>query len=133
MPRATAPALLLWLMATLPGLATAADPLEGRWRTTPDGHGRVSEVMIAPCGEGYCGTLVATYDSSGRELESDRLGRFVVWGMRPQGGGRYERGQMYAADVDRIYASRMALKGDSLSVSGCVLVVCRGQLWQRQH
>ena len=112
--------------------AAAADPILGSWRTIPDDNGNSGLIEVAQCGDAYCGTLVAAFDSSGAAMASDNIGRLLIWDTRPAGGNEY-RGKVYSPDRDREYNSRLVLNGDSLSVSGCVMGICReGGTWTRQ-
>ena len=112
--------------------AAAADPILGSWRTIPDDNGNSGLIEVAQCGDAYCGTLVAAYDASGAVMASDNIGRLLIWETRPAGGNEY-RGKVYSPDRDRDYNARLVLNGDSLSVSGCVMGICReGGVWTRQ-
>lgn len=115
--------------------AAAADPIEGTWQTTRDDNGNFGHIEVGPCpgnAAQYCGTLVRSFDSSGNAISSENIGRMIISQAEPQGGGEY-RGKIYAPDRDRTYNSRMTLNGNSLSVSGCVLGICRdGGTWTRQ-
>ncbi len=112
--------------------AALADPIEGLWRTTPDDNGNYGLIQVAPCGNAFCGTLVRSFDSNGNEISSAHTGRNIIAETVNNGGGNY-RGTVYAPDRDRTYNSRLVLSGNSLSVSGCVLGICRdGGTWTRQ-
>lgn len=122
---------LLAAAFTLLATAAVADPLEGLWRTAPDDNGNTGLIQVAPCGDALCGILVRAYGPDGAEIASPNLGRHIIWDTRPQGGGEY-RGRVYAPDRDQEYRSRLILSGDQLSVSGCVLGICReGGVWTR--
>jgi uncharacterized protein (DUF2147 family) len=110
-----------------------ADPVEGLWKTKADDNGNFGHVEIAPCGAAFCGTLVAAFDQSGAPRESDNIGKRIVWDMVASGGGAYGDGQVWAPDRDKTYAAKLALTGDRLAVSGCVLggLICRAQDWTR--
>ena len=111
--------------------AAAADPLEGNWRTPRDDNGNSGIVQVAPCGAALCGTLIQSFDASGNNLETANIGRQIIFDTTPQGGGEY-RGQVWAPDRDKTYNSRLQLNGNQLSVSGCVLGICRdGGTWTR--
>lgn len=111
--------------------AAAADPLEGRWRTAQDDNGHSGLIEIVPCGNALCGTLIRAYDAAGNQIESRNVGRQLIWDTTPRGGGEY-RGRVYSPDRDKEYASKLMLSGDRLSVSGCVLGICRnGGTWSR--
>lgn len=124
----TLAAAALAAMLALPALA---DPVHGRWRTAPDDNGYTGIVEIAACGDRVCGTLIEAYDGGGQAVSSPNIGRRIVWDMEPRGSGRYRNGQVWAPDRDRTYNARMELQGDRLSVSGCVLMICRDAIWTR--
>jgi uncharacterized protein (DUF2147 family) len=111
--------------------SAAADPLEGRWRTVADDNGNSGLVEVTPCGEKLCGVLIQAFGPNGQSIQSDNIGRFIIWDTENRGDGEY-RGRVYSPDRDKEYASKLILSGDSLAVSGCVLGICRnGGSWQR--
>ena len=118
------------------GLATsafAADPLEGTWRTAKDDNGNSGLIVVKPCGSELCGTLVKSFDSAGKELQSDNNGRKIISATVPTGGGNY-KGKVYSPDRDKTYNSKLVLSGNKLKVSGCVLGICRdGGSWTRAN
>jgi len=125
-----------WVLAVLTVIASAglaaADQLEGTWRTAADDNGNSGLVEVVPCDDALCGTLITAFDSSGAEMQSPNIGRLIIWDTRPRGGGEY-RGRVYSPDRDRTYNSRLMLSGDTITVSGCVLGICRqGGTWTRQ-
>ncbi len=108
-----------------------ADPVHGLWKTQPDDNGNFGHIQIGACGDTICGALRAAFDSAGNPRPSDDIGRAIIWDMVPAGQGAYRDGKIYAPDRDRTYSSKMALSGDRLDVSGCVLGICRSQQWVR--
>ena len=121
-------ALMLWA-----GAALAADPVEGIWKTKPDDNGNFGYVEIKPCGPAFCGTLIQSLDGTGAVLDSENVGKQIVWDMIAAGGGSYEDGQVWSPDRDKTYNSTMQLAGNTLAVSGCVLggLICRASDWTR--
>ena len=112
--------------------AMAADPLVGNWRTTADDNGNSGLITIAECGTKICGTLIKSYDSSGKEFKSPNQGKRLIWDMVNNGGGKYSGGKVYSPDRDKTYSGKLVLSGDSLSVKGCVFGICReGGVWGR--
>lgn len=109
----------------------AGDPVEGVWKTTPDDNGHYGHVLISPCGEKFCGVLKRAFDEKGAEIKSANIGRQIVWDMTAEGGGAYGGGKVWSPDRDKVYKSKMALSGDALDVSGCVLFICRESHWSR--
>ncbi len=113
------------------GMALAADPLEGVWRTAADDNGESGLINVAPCGAELCGTLAKAYDASGAEKASDNIGRKIISETVNNGGGKYS-GKIYSPDRDKTYTSKLVLKGDVLKVSGCVFGICRnGGTWTK--
>lgn len=123
------------MMAGLIVMMTAggslAEPLLGKWRTALQDDGTSGVVQVAPCGAALCGTLVASFDAAGKEVDNPDNGMLILSETVASGGGEY-RGKIYAPDRDQTYNSRLQLSGDALKVSGCVLGVCRdGGSWSR--
>ncbi len=114
-------------------LPAAADPVHGRWRTAPDDNGNTGIVEVSSCGERICGTLIEAHDSSGSRMESANVGRQIIWDMEPRGDGTYRNGRVWAPDRDQTYNSRMEMAGSQLTVSGCVLFICRNAVWTRAN
>ncbi|MCV6597437.1 MAG: DUF2147 domain-containing protein [Mangrovicoccus sp.] len=108
-----------------------ADPAAGTWKTQPGDDGAFGHVEITPCGAALCGTLIKGFDASGNPGDSGAVGKKIVWDMKPEGGGKYGGGKIWAPDRDKTYNSKMVLSGNSLKVSGCVLGICRNQTWTR--
>ena len=123
--------LALGLLAAGATGAAAADPVLGVWQTQPGDDGAFGQVTMADCGGTLCGTLTRAFDAAGKPKDSDRIGRKIVWDMTPEGGGAYGGGKIWAPDRDKTYNSKMMLAGDRLTVSGCVLGICRSQIWTR--
>lgn len=112
------------------GVATA-DPLEGTWQTAKDDNGHFGHVLVAPCGDKLCGKLVKAFGKDGKPVESDNIGRNIISETVASGSGQY-KGKVWSPDRDKTYASKLALSGDRLKVSGCVIGICRdGGTWAR--
>lgn len=113
--------------------ASAADPLEGLWRTAADDNGNTGLIEVAPCGTALCGTLVRAFGSDGKQIASPNVGRKIIWDTLPRTGGEY-RGRIYSPDRDAEYGSKLMLSGNRLTVSGCRIGICReGGVWTRQN
>ena len=126
--------LILSLTAAILSTGAAlADPALGRWATQADDNGNRGIIDMAMCGNRLCGTLVESRRANGEVFQSANNGRQIVWDMEPRGNGAYRDGQIYAPDRDQTYSSRMDLAGDTLTVAGCVLFICREQTWTRQR
>lgn len=108
----------------------AADPVEGLWKTQVDDD-RYAHVQIAKCGSKICGTIVKTF-LKGADYQSPNLGKQLIRGMEPQGGGKY-KGQVWRPSNGKLYNGKLALSGNSLKMSGCVAggLICSSQTWSR--
>ncbi|MCJ2069543.1 DUF2147 domain-containing protein [Methylobacterium sp. J-030] len=113
--------------------AWAADPA-GLWLTETGS----SRIRIAPCGGGYCGTIVS---APGKALDAKNpdpaLRTRSVVGVqildaRQQDGSGYS-GSLYNPNDGKTYSGSMRLTAlDTLEVSGCVMrVFCKRQSWTR--
>jgi hypothetical protein len=80
---------LLLAVATLLALGSAAwaQDLSGDWRTAPDDNGHTGIIRVGVCGDAYCGTLVQAFDAAGAVMQSENVGRQIIWDTRPTGGG----------------------------------------------
>ncbi len=126
--------LMVAALLALAPVAALADPVEGIWKTKPDDNGNFGHIQIGACGDRFCGTLVKSFDKSGKEMTSPNVGKRIVWDMQSEGGGAYGNGKVWSPDRDKTYNSKMQLNGDSLSVKGCVMggMICRdGGAWSR--
>lgn len=124
-------ASLVALAVFVAGPVFAADPLLGTFKTQPDDNGNFGHVEIYDCDGAICGVIRKAFGPTGEPVESENIGKRMIWNMQPKGGGKYSGGKIWAPDRDKVYKSKMELSGTSLSVSGCVLIVCRAQTWTR--
>ncbi|WP_460274872.1 DUF2147 domain-containing protein [Celeribacter sp. ULVN23_4] len=109
--------------------AFAADPVEGTWKTQVD-DGHYAYVSIKPCGAQICGTIAKAFDASG-PVQSENIGKPIVWDMVAAGGGSYKDGKIWQPSTGKVYNSKMTLSGNTLKVKGCVGPICKGQTWTR--
>ncbi len=127
MTRAIIAAALAALIAT----PSFADPVLGLYKTQPGDDGNYGHIELYDCDGSICGIIRGAFDSAGNALESDTIGKRMLWDMRAEGDGTYSGGRIWAPDRDKVYKSKMDLSGNTLEVSGCILVVCRAQSWTR--
>lgn len=123
--------ITLALAALLLAGGAQAQGISGIYQTQPNDDGNIGMVQFGPCGGTYCGTLVKSFDSQGRELQTDKLGTVMVKGMQDQGGGKFGGGTILDPGSGKTYRSQMVLDGRTLRVKGCVAVFCRTQTWTR--
>ena len=114
------------------GMAMAADPVVGMWQTTKDDNGNYGHIKVEPCGSKICGTLVKSFASDGSSLKTENTGRKLIWDMENKGDGNYAGGKAYSPDRDKTYKGKLRLRGDKLTVQGCIGPICRdGGTWSR--
>jgi uncharacterized protein (DUF2147 family) len=111
--------------------ALAQDAVLGTWKTQADDNGAFGHVRMYQCETAICGQLIRAFDGSGQQIDSENVGKRIIWDMQPAGEGSYGKGKIYAPDRGKTYSSKMQLQGDVLSVSGCVIGICRAQRWTR--
>jgi uncharacterized protein (DUF2147 family) len=133
--------LLLLPVATRP--AVAEDGALGRWLTP----GAAAVVELAPCADAstLCGTIrwlwEATDDKGRPRLDAQNadaglrgrplLGLAILSGLAPKQGGGWQ-GRIYNPEDGQTYRATVSRRGsDTLIVEGCVLFVCRQQMWRK--
>jgi len=108
-----------------------SDGVLGTWQTEPSEKGYL-HVVIEECGEALCGKIANAFNLDDEIIaDYEHLGKNMVWDMKASGETTWKKGKIWDPSKDKTYKSKMSLNGDILSVSGCVLVVCRGQDWTR--
>ncbi|MDE1993106.1 MAG: DUF2147 domain-containing protein [Rhizobiaceae bacterium] len=106
--------ILAAAMVLVAGVANAADPLVGNWKTE-DG----TTSAIARCGSGYCIT-VKTGKYAGR-----KIGNF-------SGKDGSYAGQITDPVSNKTYNGTLKLSGNNVKMQGCVMkVFCQSQTWTR--
>lgn len=116
------------------GNAAFAQDLTGIWQTEAGETGGFLHVSIAPCGDKVCGSINRAFDKD-LQVISDypHAGKPIIWDMSSSGDGSWSGGKIWAPDTDKTYKSKMEMVGDNLKVSGCVLVICRSQVWRKAN
>jgi uncharacterized protein (DUF2147 family) len=108
--------------------AIANDAALGLWKSEPGETGGYIHVQITNCGEKLCGEIIDVVENDNDTI----IGEDIILNMKIRGDGYYYGGTIWAPDQDKTYRSNMTLKGDSLTVRGCVaFVLCRSQNWTR--
>lgn len=116
-------------LAILAGSMAHADGISGIYQTQANDDGHIGMVQFYDCGGKYCGKLVKSFDSAGKEITSPHTGKNIVANMNDDGGGKFSGGTIWDPGADKTYRSKMQLSGPSLAVSGCVTIICRTQNW----
>ena len=59
------------------------------------------------------------------------MGPMAFGKPKPHGENSYAGGKIWDPEKDKIYKSKMTVKGDDLDVDGCISFVCIGEDWKR--
>ncbi|MEM6661188.1 MAG: DUF2147 domain-containing protein [Pseudomonadota bacterium] len=113
-----------------------ANDVFGVWKSAPNDEGGYIHVDIGPCaGDGakVCGKILEAFAADPNAPAPEWVGRNIIQDMVADGSNEWDDGTIWAPDDNETYSSTMELKGDVLTVSGCVLggLICRGQDWTR--
>ena len=113
------------------GAPAMAAGISGVFQTAPNDDGNVAQVEFTTCGEAYCGEMIRSFNSAGKAIASDNIGKNIVWDMMDQGDGYFKGGRIWDPGKDKTYKSKMTLMGDTLQVKGCIGPFCKAQTWTR--
>ena len=136
---------LLAALALLPLAAFAQAGPEGRWKTIDDETGNAKSIVeISRAGNGTLqGTVVEILQSdkgpnpvcdkcSGERKDQPIEGMTILWGLTPKDDD-WAGGTILDPANGRSYRAKMQMHGDDrLGVSGCMVFICREQVWQRE-
>jgi uncharacterized protein (DUF2147 family) len=129
----------LIILAMALAISTPLSTVEGRWLT----QDRSAVVTIAPCATGLCGTLtqvlargpkVPTTDinnPSPRLRARPLIGVQILTGLKRQPTS-WNGGTVYDPKSGRSYKASLTLNpGETLTVTGCLIIICQSQHWTR--
>lgn len=104
--------------------AAQAQELGGTWQRDTG----ASRVRFAKCGEALCGTISWLKDANGPA----KIGQRIFYDMKPNGAGRWS-GSAFNPEDGKTYSGTMALSGETLTTSGCVMggLICRSVKWSK--
>jgi uncharacterized protein (DUF2147 family) len=101
-------------LLTSPGIAHAAEPIEGNWKTESG-----ETAQIGPCGSAFCVTM-KTGKYAGKKIGT------------LSGTGADYSGEITDPANDKTYSGSAAVAGSAMKLKGCVLkVLCKSQTWSR--
>ena len=140
-------AFALIALLFLPMLAQAADSPVGHWKTIDDATGKTKSIVeIYQARDGsYAGRVAEILDTKdGPNPACDKCkgalhgkpikGMVILWGLKPDGAGKWSGGTVLDPENGKTYKSRLELLdgGRKLGMSGCIAFFCRQQVWSRQ-
>jgi uncharacterized protein (DUF2147 family) len=127
------------LLAALVAAGAPQAGIEGDWLTA-DGN---AIVRVAPCGVRLCGNVVRVLARGPGVPRTDVRNPDPALRSRPlvglpvltgftRDGGEWTGGHAYDAKTGQSYKARLASNPDgSLTVTGCILFLCKSQTWTR--
>jgi uncharacterized protein (DUF2147 family) len=139
---------MLAALLAVPALAWS-DPGSpaGRWQTVDDDTGKAKSVVeIYRTTDGsYAGKVVEILDTrNGTDPLCDKCrggnrnkpikGMVILWGLKPDGPGKWKGGTVLDPENGKTYKSKIELLEGArkLGMSGCIAFICRQQVWIRQ-
>jgi uncharacterized protein (DUF2147 family) len=126
MTRALIVALAAWAVSP----AHAQADVAGEWWTPGFG----ARVRIERCGDAVCGRIVWLWDDTPKDIADKHplIGRLVIDRMQAAEPGRWQGGRLYNPEDGHDYKGSLRLQSASrLLVDGCLMFVCRSQVWRR--
>ena len=124
---------MLALLSMLLAMMSESVPIEGSW-VNPSGS---VTVEIAPCGDAWCGTVVAASDKAkadaARGGTPDLVGTLLMTEFRLAKENLW-RGRLFVPDLNRRSKADLRLLDDgTLKVRGCAVgrTICKSQIWTR--
>ncbi len=135
------------LLLCLPVIAQAQTSPVGRWKTLDDSTGKPKSVVeIYQARDGtLAGRVVEVLDLKngpdplctecrGENRDHPIRGLVILWGLRPDGSGRWASGRVLDPENGKNYRAKLELQGGGyrLAMSGCITFFCRQQIWLRE-
>ena len=133
-------------VAAMPMLAFAQQSPIGKWKTIDDETGKAKSIVeITQASNGTLqGRVIEILQSDrGPNPTCDKCkgankgkpvkGMTILWGLRPDGAGKWAGGTVLDPAKGKTYKSKLEIKdgGKKLGMSGCVAFICREQTWIR--
>ena len=139
--------LALIALLSIPLCAHAQDAPAGHWKTIDDATGKpksIVEIYRAKDGS-YVGKVAEILDLKdgpnpacdkcpGANHDKPIKGMVILWGLKPNGAGKWSGGHVLDPNNGKTYKSKLELLdgGKKLGMSGCIAFLCRQQVWVRQ-
>ena len=119
----------------------------GRWKSIDDATGKAKSVVeIYQAKDGrLAGKVVEILDlkdgpnpacdeCKGANQGKPIKGMLILWGLRPDGAGKWSGGRVLDPENGKDYKAKLELLegGRKLGMSGCIAFLCRQQVWLRE-
>ena len=141
-----ASASVLLLLAAATGAQSPSSAV-GRWKTIDDATGKAKSIVeIYQAKDGrLAGKVVEILDlkdgpnpacdeCKGANQGKPIKGMLILWGLRPDGAGKWSGGRVLDPENGKDYKAKLELLdgGRKLGMSGCIAFICRQQVWLRE-
>ena len=141
-----ASASVLLLLAAATGAQSPSSAV-GRWKTIDDATGKAKSIVeIYQAKDGrLAGKVVEILDlkdgpnpacdeCKGANQGKPIKGMLILWGLRPDGAGKWSGGRVLDPENGKDYKAKLELLegGRKLGMSGCIAFLCRQQVWLRE-
>jgi len=138
--------ILMLLVAAASGAQSPSSAV-GRWKTIDDATGKAKSIIeIYQAKDGrLAGKVVEVLDlKDGPDPKCEKCtgsnhgkpinGMVILWGLRPDGAGKWSGGHVLDPENGKDYKAKLELLpgGRKLSMSGCIAFLCRPQVWLRE-
>lgn len=135
------------LLMAIPAVAAPQASLAGRWQTVDDDTGQAKSVVeIHRVADGtFAGKVVEILDTrNGANPACDKCrgsqrgkpikGMVILWGLKADHAHRWNGGTVLDPENGKTYKAKIELLdgGTRLGMSGCIVFICRQQVWRRQ-
>ena len=134
-------------LAAMPMLAMAQQSPIGKWKTIDDETGKAKSIVeISQASNGTLqgrvieilqsdrGPNPTCDDCKGANKGKPVKGMTILWGLRPDGAGKWAGGTVLDPAKGKTYKSKVELQagGNKLDMDGCISFICRTQTWVRE-
>jgi uncharacterized protein (DUF2147 family) len=130
--RGRAPLRLALLLIAISCASSLEAAVRGRW-INPS---RSVIIDIEPCGHVLCGTVIWASEKAKHDARkgTDQLvGTKLLTGVH-HASAHLWKGKIFVPDQNMHASAKLKPEGASdLKVSGCVMMICKSQMWTRTH
>ena len=123
---------LIFALFGITSCSAAAAAIRGKW-INPS-HSVI--IDIEPCGQVMCGTVVWASDKAKKDARKGTehlVGTKLLTGMS-HSSAHVWNGKIFVPDQNMHASAKLRPEGTShLKVSGCVMMICKSQMWTKSH
>ena len=110
--------------------------ISGLFRTETSDKGGYLIVEMGPCQKNKnltCGVIKDALweDNSSQIYYYEHLNKPIVWDMKNISPQEFKKGKIWKSIDNKTFNSKMEVEEVNLKVSGCILLLCSSQVWQK--